>query len=173
MRIYILVASVAALAACGGGTAPVSAGVVDASSDVAIDHISGQGGPSGVMPSPSGSATAPGKGAAVKHPSPGSLGVNPAGGGSSSSGGSTDAGSGSDASMQSASFACGSVMCMAPGQYCSVTMTQFGSNTSYTCSQTPFACSSGPNCGCVDTFDGGTGCTCSNTGGHVTLTCPY
>lgn len=98
--------------------------------------------------------------------------------GSSSGGTIVDAGASSDASTSSASFACGSVMCMAPGQYCSVSMTPFGNNTSYTCSSTPFSCpSSGPTCGCVqqpNPFDAaGSGCSCSANGSHVTLTCPY
>ena len=46
----------------------------------------------------------------------------------------------------------GSVMCNPPMQYCSITMTSFGSNTSYQCTQTPFNCTSGPTCACVSPF---------------------
>jgi hypothetical protein len=92
----------------------------------------------------------------------------------SSSGGSTDASA--DAPVDAAGpFACGSVMCMAPGQYCSVQTTGFGSNTNYQCMQAPFNCSSGATCACVQPFDAGTpGCTCAtNNNGDVTVTCHY
>jgi hypothetical protein len=61
-------------------------------------------------------------------------------------------------------------------QYCSINKTNFGSNTSYQCQMTPFNCSSGPTCGCVQPFqpfDSGAGCTCTDNNGAVTLTCPY
>ena len=171
MRIHILVASAAALAACGGSTAPVSSSAPDASSDVAIDHVSGQGGPN------KGSAgemvPAPGRGAEEKHPNPGPLTMD-ASSDDSSSGGSTDAGA--DAPVEAGGpFACGSVMCNAPMQYCSVNKTNFGSNTNYQCMQTPFNCDAGPTCGCVtpfQPFEGGSGCTCADNSGAVTLTSP-
>jgi hypothetical protein len=65
---------------------------------------------------------------------------------------------------------------MAPGQYCSINTTGFGSNTNYECMQTPFNCTSGATCACVQPFqpfDAASGCTCAESSGHVTLTCPY
>jgi hypothetical protein len=119
-------------------------------------------------------AAAPGRSAAVTHPGTG-LFVMDASSGDSSSGGSADAGA--DAPVEaSGPFACGSVMCNPPMQYCSVNKTNFGSNTSYQCEMTPFSCASGPTCGCVQPFqpfDSGTGCTCTDNNGAVTLTCPY
>jgi hypothetical protein len=95
--------------------------------------------------------------------------------GDSSSDGGADAGADAPAEA-SGPFACGSVMCNPPMQYCSINRTNFGSNTSYSCGMTPFACTSGPTCGCVQPFqpfDGGSNCTCTDNNGAVTLTCPY
>lgn len=175
MRFHILFASAAALVACGGSTAPLSAGAPDASSDVAIDH-GGQVAPVNTAPSAP-QARTPQRTASVGHPGSNLLSED-AGSGSSSSGGDTvDSGAGSDASTASSSFPCGGVMCTGAGQYCSVQMTSFGSNTTYNCMQAPFGCSSSVTCGCVmpmNPFDAGNGCSCATDGsGHVTLTCPY
>jgi hypothetical protein len=170
MRIHILVASAAALCACGGNTTPLTSTFADASSDVAIDHAAGQTGPSYGSFGSSG-AKKPG---VVSHP--GALGVG-ADTGDASSGESTDAGEdaslGADASTaDGGSFACGSVTCSWPGQYCSLTKT--GSDTSANCMQAPFSCTSGATCGCVSPFEAGTnGCSCADNGGAVTLTCNY
>jgi hypothetical protein len=175
MRIYILVASAAALAACGGSTAPLSSSAPDASSDVAIDHVAGQGSPN---KGSAGQTTVPtAKGAADTHPGIGQLVMDASSSGDSSlEGGSVDAGADAPAEA-SGPFACGSVMCNPPMQYCSVNKTNFGSNTSYSCAMTPFGCSSsGPTCACVQPFqpfDSGSNCTCTDDNGAVTLTCPY
>ncbi len=175
MRTHILIASAAALVACGGSTAPyVSSSAPDASSDVAIDHVSGQASPnkgsSGEM------VAAPGKGAAADHAGAGEF-VMDASTGDDASSGDASADAGADAPAEaSGPFACGSVMCDPPGQYCSINKTNFGSNTSYTCGMTPFGCDAGPTCACVQPFqpfDGGSNCTCTENNGAVTLTCPY
>ncbi|HTQ42144.1 MAG TPA: hypothetical protein VMI75_05245 [Polyangiaceae bacterium] len=171
MRTHILVASAAALVACGGSTAPyVSSSAPDASSDVAIDHVSGQASPN---KGSSGQTTAPpGEGTAAKPAGSGPLIID-ASTGDSSSDGSADAGVEAEAGGP---FACGSVMCDPPGQYCSINKTNFGNNTSYTCGMTPYGCDAGPTCACVQPFqpfDGGSNCTCTENNGAVTLTCPY
>lgn len=172
MRIQVLFASAAVLAACGGSTSPVtSAAPSDAGSDVAIDHISGQGEPA--ASSSEKNVAPPAK--VVKHAGR----INPSVGGSSSSssgGSGSSSGGGSDASM-GGSFSCGtggtSSMCMAPGQYCSITMTG-GNNTEANCQPVPFSCTSGATCACVQQFDGGLpGCSCADDGGKVTVTCRY
>jgi hypothetical protein len=173
MRTHILVASAAALVACGGSTAPyVSSSAPDASSDVAIDHVSGQASPN--KGSSGETVAGPEKSAGAEHPGSGGFIID-ASTDDSSSDASADAGA--EASAEAGGpFACGSVMCDPPMQYCSVNKTNFGSNTSYTCGMTPFGCDAGPTCACVQPFqpfDSGSGCTCTENNGAVTLTCPY
>lgn len=176
MRIHILFASAAALVACGGSTAPLSSDAPDASSNVAMGHV-GQVGPASTTPrashAPLGPARlGPARGGAVEPQGPERF---PESGGSSSGGVVVDAGTGSDASTASSSFPCGSgsttVMCAGSGYFCKMTST--GSISNASCEMATGCPSSGANCGCVDPFDGGTGCTCADNGGHVTLTCPY
>lgn len=164
MRIHILIASVAALAACGGSAAPVTSSVPDASSDVSFDHNVGQGGQSADAEVAPPAHTGAG---AIRHPS--QRLPEGTGSGGSSSGGIVDAGARSEASTAS----CGPYMCAGAGYYCKVTKTNSGNDTTSNCEQAIGCPASGANCGCVDPFDGGTGCKCTDNGGLVTLTCNY
>lgn len=168
MRIQVLFASAAVLAACGGSTSPVTSAAPDAGSD----HISGQGEPA-ASSSESRSVAPPAKGASVRHPTPSVLHPSVGGSSSSSGGGSgSSSGGGADAST-GGSFSCGGVMCNSATQYCSVTMNG-PSNTNANCQDVPFGCTSGATCGCVQQFDGGLfGCSCADNGGRVTVTCRY
>jgi hypothetical protein len=136
--------------------------------------VGGQGSPN---KGSAGEMTSPGKGADENHTGPGQLVMDASSDDSSSDAG-TDADAGAEASAEAGGpFACGSVMCIPPMQYCSVNKTNFGSNTSYQCMSTPFNCDAGPTCGCVTPFQpfegGAAGCTCADNSGAVTLTCPY
>ena len=139
MRTAILALSAAALVACGGATASTTADVIDASADGA-----GSGGDDSGHGGASSDATADG----------------------SLDAGDADTGPG-DAGGDGGAFACGSMSCIAPQQYCSITV------TGGICMPVPFGCPSAlPTCACVEGLDGGfPACTCQDGQGQVTLTC--
>lgn len=84
--------------------------------------------------------------------------------------GGTDSGDGAGGGARGQTFACGpKVVCNPTTQYCSRSSGgPVGVPEHYSCVPLPKNCPPTPTCGCIQTE---IGCTCTESGGHITVIC--